>query len=77
MIWERVLISLDSSVCGLYVSGLEGRLAYDECVNDDSKRPDIDLVGMAGSSFKYLRCDIVGSTANGSLLFTVEIQLCG
>lgn len=77
MVWERILVSFDPSVCGLDVRGLERRLADDEGVQDDAQRPDVDLVGVACSAFENFWRDVVGRTANSSLLLSVKIELGG
>ena len=41
---EVIRVHTNSFVSGLHIRGLEGRLANDKCVNNDSDRPDIDLV---------------------------------
>lgn len=44
MIRERVAILADASVRGLDVSSLEGWFTYDQCVDDDAERPDINFI---------------------------------
>lgn len=75
MLWERVLIALDPVVRGFDIGGLEWRFAYDEGVNNNSERPDVDLVGVAGASFKDLGRDVVGCSTNGSLFLAFKIEL--
>ena len=41
---EVIRVHTNSFVGGLDIGGLEGRLANDKCVNNDTDRPDIDLV---------------------------------
>ena len=77
MIWERILVSLDPSVCGLDVGRLERRLTDDEGIQDYAQRPDVHLVRVACSAFKNFWRDVVWSSANGSLLLAVEIELGG
>ena len=74
VIWERVLVSLDSSVRGFDVSGLERRLADDQRVQDDAEGPDVDFVRVACSPLKHFRRNIVRCTANSSLLLTVKVE---
>jgi hypothetical protein len=77
VVWERILVSLDPSVRGLDVSGLERRLADYQSIQDYTERPDVDLVGVACSAFEYFWCDVVWRTTNGPLLLSVKIELCG
>ena len=74
VIWERILVSLDSSVRGFDVRGLERRLAYDQRIQDDTERPDVDFVRVACSSLEHFWGNIVWRTANSSFLFTIEIE---
>jgi hypothetical protein len=75
MFWEGVLVSFDSSVCGFDISGFKGRFANDQGVNDYTERPNIHFVRMSCSSFQHFRRDVVRSTANGSFLFSIKIEL--
>ena len=75
MIRERVAILSDSPVRGLDVSRFERRLADDKGVDDDAERPDIDFIRVTALAFEHLGCDVVRSTANSSLLFTVKVEL--
>ena len=77
LVRELVLIHSDSLVGGLYVIGFEWRLTDNEGVDDNTKRPDINLIRMALLSFENLRSDIVGSTTNGSFPLTIELELGG
>lgn len=75
MIWEGVLIPLDSSVCGFDISGFERRFAYNQSVDDNSKRPDVNLIRMPSSSFQNLWSNVVWCSANGSFLLSVKVEL--
>lgn len=70
------MVSLDSSVCGFDIGGFERGLTNDKGVDDDTKRPDIDLIRMTSSSLQHLWSDIIWSTANSSLLFPIEVEFC-
>ena len=74
VIWERILVSLDSSVRGFDVRGLERRLAYDQRIQDDTERPDVDFVRVACSPLEHFRRNIVWRTAKCSLLFTIKVE---
>lgn len=74
VLWERVLVSLDSSVRGFHISGLEWRLAYNQGVDDDSEGPDVDLIAVACPALQHFRSDVVGSSANGPLLLAFKIE---
>ena len=74
MLRKTVADLLDSSVRGFHISCLERRLSNDQSVDDNSKRPDIDLVRVPTLSLKNLRGNIIRSTANRSLLLSVEIE---
>lgn len=74
VIWERVLVSLDSSVRGFDIRGLERRLAYDQRVQDDTEGPNVDFVRVACSPLEHLGGNIVWCTANSSFLFTIKIE---
>ena len=75
VVWEVVLVSFDARVSGFNVSRLERWLADDECVDNDAKRPDIDLVGVAYAALKDLRRDVIGRATDGALLLTLEVEL--
>ena len=75
MIRERVAILSDSPVRGLDVGRFERRLADDKGVDDDAERPDIDFIRVTALAFEHFGCDVVRSTANSSLLFTVKVEL--
>jgi len=75
VLWERILVSLDSAVCGFDIGGLKRRFPYDEGINDDSQGPDINLVRVSCSSLQNFGSDVVGRSANCSILFSVEIKL--
>ena len=77
MIGERIIVLLNSTVRGFDVGRLERRLSYDQGVNDDAQRPDIDFIRVARLSFKHFRCDIVRRTADSSFLLTIEVELGG
>lgn len=74
VIWERILVSLDSRVRGFDVSGLERRLTYNERVEDDAEGPDVYFVRVACSALQHFRCNVVWSTANSPLLLAIEIE---
>ena len=44
VIWERVTILTDTPVRGFDIGRLERRFSYDQGVDDDAQRPNIDLV---------------------------------
>ena len=75
MIRERVTILTDTPVRGFDIGGLERRFSYDQGVYDDAQRPNIYLIGVTTFSFEYFGCDVIGCTADCSLLFTIEIEL--
>lgn len=75
VVWEVVLVSFDARVSGFNVSRLERWLADDECVDNDAKRPDIDLVGVAYAALEHLGRDVVGCAADGALLLSLEVEL--
>ena len=74
MLRKTVADLLDSSVRSFHISCLERRLSNDQSVDDNSKRPDIDLVRVPTLSLQNLRGNIIRSTANRSLLLSVEIE---
>lgn len=74
VLWEGVLVSLDSSVRGFDISGLEWRFAYNQGVDNDAERPDVDLIAVACSALKHFRSYVVGSSANGPLLLAFKIE---
>lgn len=69
------MVSLDSSVCGLDVRGLERRLADYQGVYDYAERPDVHFVRVTCPALEHLRCDVVRRSANGPLLLAVKIEL--
>lgn len=71
------MVTLDSSVCGFDVGCFKRRFSNDKSVDNNSEGPDVDFIGMTRSSLEDLRSDIVWSTANSSLLFSVKIEFCG
>ena len=73
VIRERVAVLADASVRGFHISRLEGRLSYDERVDDDAEGPDVDLVRVSAFAFKDLRSDVVRGAANGTLFLAVEV----
>lgn len=77
MIRERVIVHADLLVSGLDIGGLKWRFANDERVNDDTHRPSVHFVAMAGLAFEDFRRDIVGRAANGLLLLALELELGG
>lgn len=77
MVWEGILVSLDSSVGGLDISRLERRLADYQRVQDYAEGPDVDFVRVAGPAFEDFRCDIIWRTTNGPLLLSIKIELGG
>lgn len=77
LFWERVAIHSDSLIGSLNVIGFKWWLTDDEGVNDDTKRPDINLIRMSLLSFENLGGNIVGSTTDGSLPFTIKLELGG
>lgn len=77
MIGERIIVLLNSTVRGFDVGRLERRLSYDQGVNDDAQRPDIDFIRVARLSFEHFRCDVVRRTADSSFLLTIEVELGG
>lgn len=77
MFRERLSVHPDASVGGLDVVCLEGGFAYQKGVDDNTKGPDVDLLGVAVLAFQNLGGDVVGGAANGALAFAVELQLGG
>ena len=75
MVRERVAILSDSPVRCFDVGRFERRLADDKSVDDDAERPDINFIRVTALAFEHLGCDVVRSTANSSLLFTVKVEL--
>ena len=76
-VWEIVGVHTDSLVGSLHIRCLEGRLTNNKRVNDDSDRPDVDLVGVTLLALEHLGSDVVGSTANGTLPLSIELKLGG
>ena len=74
MLRESVVVLLDPSVRGFDVRGLKGRFTDDQRVDDYSKRPDIDLVGVTVAALENFWGDVVRSPANGSLFLAIEIE---
>jgi hypothetical protein len=74
---EGVGIHSDSSVGSLDIGCFEGWLTDDERVDYDSNRPHINLIGVTLLSLKNLRSNIVRSTANSTLSFSLELELSG
>jgi len=77
MVRERILVSLDPSVGGLDIGGLERRLADYQRIQDYAEGPDVDFVRVAGPAFEHFRSDIVWRTTNGPLLLSIKIELGG
>ena len=65
---------LDPPVRGLHISCLEGRFSNDESVNNYSKRPDIDLIGVSTLSLQNLWRNIVWSSTDSSFFLSIEIE---
>lgn len=76
VVGKGVTILTDAAVRGFDVGRFEGRFAYDQCVDDDAKRPDVHLIRMATFALQHLWCDIVRCAANRALFLAVEVQLC-
>ena len=76
VVWERILVHFDTSVSGFDIGGFKWRFSYDESVDDDSQRPDVDLVRVTGSALQNLGSDVVGRTANSPLFLSIKIELC-
>ena len=74
MIRERVTILTNTPVRGFDIGGLERRFSYDQGVDNDTQRPNIYFIGMTTFALKYFWCDVIGSAADCSLLFTIEIE---
>ena len=74
---EAVGVHSNALICSLNIACLKGRLADDQSVNNDTDRPDIDLIGVTLLALKHLRSDIVRSTANGALALSVELEFRG
>ena len=74
---EAVGVHPNALVGCLNVASLEGWLADDQGVDDDTDGPDIDLVRVTLLALKHLRSDIVRSTANGALALSVELEFRG
>ena len=77
MVWERVLVFLNSIVCGFYISCFKRRLSNYQSVNYHSEGPDVDLVRVTLFTFKHFWCDVVRSTTDGSLALSIELELGG
>ena len=73
---EVVGVHSDPLVRRLNIRRLKRRLSDDQCVNNDTNRPDINLVRVTLLALQHLGCDIVRSTANGSLALTVKLEFC-
>lgn len=74
---ESISVHTDSLVSRLDVGSLKGRLTNDECVNDDSDRPNIDLVGMTLLTLEHFGSDVVWCTTDSTLPLTIELELRG
>ena len=77
VVWERILVSLDSRVRGFDIGGLERRLTYYERVQDDTERPNVDFVGVACPALQHFWRDVVRGSANCPLLLSVKMLLNG
>ena len=77
MVGERVAVLPDSAVRGFDISRLERRFTYDERVNDDAQGPDIYLVRVATLAFENFWGNIVWSSTDCSLLFSIKVELGG
>ena len=71
---EIVSIHPDSSVSSFDIRGLKGRFTDNKCVNYDTNRPDVDLVGVTLLSFQDLWSNVVWSSTNGSLTLSIEFE---
>ena len=71
-----ILVLLDPGVGVLQRLGLKRRLPDEQRVQDAADRPDVDFVAVALLA-EDLRCDVVGSPAEGSLPFAVKVDLGG
>ena len=74
---EVIRVHSDSLVGRLDVRGLEGGLANNQSVDNDSDRPDVDFVRVTLLALKHFWCNIVGCTTDGTLALTVELKLSG
>jgi len=71
---EGVVVLTNSFVGGFHIGRFEGRLAYDQSVDDNSQRPDVHLIGVTTFAFEHLGRNVVGRTANSSLFLAIEVQ---
>lgn len=74
---ELIVVHSDFLVSGLNIVGLEWRFTDDQSVDDDSERPDIDLVRVTLLSLENLWSNIIWSTTDGSLSLSVELKFGG
>lgn len=74
MLRERVIVLLDPTVRRLDVGCLERWLADDQCINDDSKRPNVNLIGVSVAALEHLGSNVVRRAANCPLFLTVEVE---
>lgn len=74
MLREALGVHADSTLGGLDVVGLEGRLTHQEGVDDDAQRPHVDLLRVAILALQYLRCNLVWRAAYGPLALAIELQ---
>lgn len=73
MLWEREAASLDFFIGGLDFGSFKGRFTDELGVNDDTDRPDVDLVRVP-LPFQNLRSDVVGSSADSFLFLFIVLQ---
>lgn len=75
MIREAVAVFLDSVVGGLHISGFEGRLPNNQCVNDNTERPNVYLVRVTRLALKHLWRNVVRCAANRAFPLSFEVNL--
>jgi hypothetical protein len=74
---ELIVVHSDFLVSSLNIVGLEWRFTDDQSVDDDSERPDIDLVRVTLLSLENLWSNIIWSTTDGSLSLSIELKFGG
>jgi len=51
VLWKSVVVLLDASISSFHIRCLERRLANNQCVNNDTQRPNVHLVRMTIPAF--------------------------
>lgn len=73
---EVVSVHANALISGLDIAGLKWRLSNNQRVDNDTDRPDVNLIGVTLFALEHFGRNIVGCAADGSLSFTIELQLC-